>query len=275
MVIVKCKNPNCNNEFKVTQGQIDQGRGKYCSSKCYHSDRKIHYVTKPCAYCGEDYTVTIAKHNAGSKYCSKECSSKSQKTRVKCKCEWCGKEFETHLAKIKNGKGKFCSTTCYYKSKKGQLKPKIRVTVKCAYCGKTIERQPNEIKNRQKNYCSYECYHKDLPTRISGKNHPNWLNGISFEPYCPKFNNEFKERVRNFWNRKCGICGKPESENRRKLPVHHVNYEKMACCNNIPPLFMPLCDRCHSMTNFKRTYWESILTSYIMIYFDGESYLLK
>jgi len=28
-----------------------------------------------------------------------------------------------------------------------------------------------------------------------GKNNPAWKGGVSFEPYCIQFNNEFKERV--------------------------------------------------------------------------------
>lgn len=108
-----------------------------------------------------------------------------------------------------------------------------------------------------------------------GKNghlNPNWRGGTSFGKYCPKFNPKFKERVREFWGRKCGICGRIESTLSRKLSVHHVNYEKMSCCNDAPPLFIPLCNACHTKTNFKREYWEHSLTEFIMIYFDGDSY---
>jgi hypothetical protein len=104
---------------------------------------------------------------------------------------------------------------------------------------------------------------------------PRWEGGISFEPYCSKFNNEFKERVRDFWDHKCGICGKLESQNKRKLDVHHVNYEKMVCCDDTPPLFMALCIGCHTKTTNNKYYWESVLTEYIMIYFDGNSYFSK
>lgn len=99
-----------------------------------------------------------------------------------------------------------------------------------------------------------------------------WQGGISFEPYCPKFNNEFKERVRKFWGRRCGICGKSEKTNARKLSVHHVNYDKKVCCNDGVPLFIPLCGSCHSRTNSNRNHWEEILTNYIMIYFNGYSF---
>lgn len=35
-----------------------------------------------------------------------------------------------------------------------------------------------------------------------------WKGGISFEPYCPKFNNDLKERVRSYFGYECIICGK-------------------------------------------------------------------
>lgn len=104
------------------------------------------------------------------------------------------------------------------------------------------------------------------------KNH-NWQGVVSFEPYCLKFNQEFKERVRDFFDRKCFLCG--EIENGRKLSIHHVNYDKMTCCNDVKPLFVPLCDKCHSTTNFNRLYWEERLTKELMEKYNGECYLPK
>jgi len=115
---------------------------------------------------------------------------------------------------------------------------------------------------------------KKMSEARKGKKNPRWKGGKSFEPYCPKFTLEFKERVREFWGRKCGISGITEEENGKKLAIHHVNYEKMSCCNDTPPLFIALSNSSHSKTNSNRKYWEHILTEYIMIYFDGNSYLL-
>lgn len=109
---------------------------------------------------------------------------------------------------------------------------------------------------------------KELNSRQKGENHPQWKGGISFEPYCPKFNEEFKERVRGFFGRKCFICGKEET--REKHHVHHVNYDKMVCCNDTKPLFVPLCRSCHSKTsNGDREKWASYLTDQIMIRTGG------
>ena len=58
--------------------------------------------------------------------------------------------------------------------------------------------------------------------------------GVSFGKYCPKFNPELKENVRNFFGGRCVICGKTKEENNNeRLSVHHVFTEKMACCESI------------------------------------------
>ena len=83
-----------------------------------------------------------------------------------------------------------------------------------------------------------------------------WKGGISFEPYCAKFNEEFKERVREYWDRKCITCDKDEITNGRKLDVHHVGYNKETCCDDSKSLFIPLCRSCPMKTNFDEQFWE-------------------
>lgn len=107
------------------------------------------------------------------------------------------------------------------------------------------------------------------------ENHINWKGGISRGPYCELFNEEFKERVRFFWGRKCGVCFKTEKENGAKLSVHHVSYDKDSCCNKTKPLFIPFCRSCHTKTNHNRNYWEEYLSNYIMIWNNGRCYLEK
>lgn len=96
-----------------------------------------------------------------------------------------------------------------------------------------------------------------------------WRGGISFEPYCPKFNNAFKEGIRDKFDRKCFICGKLEieqmeqqkNEGKRpyKLSVHHVNYQKNCLCDDVVCKFVPLCISCHAKTNGDRSNWEQII----------------
>jgi hypothetical protein len=108
---------------------------------------------------------------------------------------------------------------------------------------------------------------------LEGDKNRFWKGGISFEPYCPKFNREFKERVRLFFGRICIECGSPE--NGKAHCVHHVNFNKMSCCDDTPPLFVPLCRFCHSKTNFNREEWENHFTHIITQYYGGRCYLTK
>lgn len=113
---------------------------------------------------------------------------------------------------------------------------------------------------------------KNISKSKSGKNNPNWNNGSSFTPYCPKFKDEFKERVREYFNRECFNCDKSEVDDGRKLSVHHIRYDKMTCCNDTKPLFVPLCKSCHSKTNNNREYWGTKLTSKLMECNGGKCY---
>jgi hypothetical protein len=104
-----------------------------------------------------------------------------------------------------------------------------------------------------------------------GEKHHNWKGGISFAPYCEKFDNPFKERVRIFFGRVCVECG--NSEIKEKLHVHHVNFDKMTCCNDAKPLYVALCRSCHMKTNFNREYWERHFTDIINNKYNGQCYI--
>lgn len=110
--------------------------------------------------------------------------------------------------------------------------------------------------------------------KISGERSGLWKGGVSFEPYCPKFNNEFKERVRAFFGYQCVECGTPQ--NGKKLHVHHVNFRKDSCCaEDVIPLFVSLCPSCHSKTNTNRVFWEWWFTEMIDYLYEGRCYLPK
>lgn len=178
-------------------------------------------------------------------------------------CGFCGTKFKTHVSRIKDGRGKFCSRKCYEVSKR----QKIEIT--CPICKKKFLTFPSKIKVGRGKYCSNKCQGK----AFKGENSHLWKGGTGFGKYCPKWTENLRERVRTLFGRKCQICGKPESENfGRKLSVHHVTYDKNACCNNKIAMFIPLCVSCHTKTNKNRKYWENVLFSYLNIYYDGKSY---
>lgn len=105
------------------------------------------------------------------------------------------------------------------------------------------------------------------------EHHPQWKGGVSFLPYCHMFNRPFKIRVRARYDYKCVECGKPQKDNGRLLDVHHVNYDKMVCCNDVKPLFVALCRSCNTKANFDREYWEAHYTAIIKEKYGGMCYL--
>jgi len=97
-------------------------------------------------------------------------------------------------------------------------------------------------------YCLGNVLSQEHRNKISeserGSKHWNWQNGKSFEPYCPKFNKELKERIRNRDGRICMICHKSEMDNGEKLCVHHIDGDKMQGCGKKWYL-VSLCRSCH------------------------------
>ena len=87
-------------------------------------------------------------------------------------------------------------------------------------------------------------YYKDHPER--GTKHgetlkklfldKQWYGSVTYkEPkkYCVLFNSDFKERCIAYWGNKSVLSSKTRAENgkkNRQLTVHHVYYQKKACC---------------------------------------------
>ncbi len=127
-----------------------------------------------------------------------------------------------------------------------------------------------KIVSSRKNGVGYIAWNKGVPhtletiSKISNtkklqysdpRNHPGWKGGISFEPYCEKFNEAKKEEIRNNYDRKCLVCAKTEIENGRKLSVHHIDYDKEQGCNGKKWFLVPLCITHNSKANFYRQSW--------------------
>ena len=187
---------------------------------------------------GKGYLIAGEKHPMFGKHHTKESNQKNRDAHL-------GKHFtEEHKQHISDNNG--------MKGKHHTEKAKLLISE-----ANSGEKNPN--------YGVHRC----------GKDAPGWLGGISYLPYCEKFDNNLKERVRDFFGRCCYVCGKNEIENGRKLDVHHVNYNKMVCCNDIKPLFVPLCKSCHSKTLKDREYWEEFFTVSLNYLTDGKCFLPK
>lgn len=93
---------------------------------------------------------------------------------------------------------------------------------------------------------------EETKRKMSGKNNPRWKGGISFLPYCDRFNDRLKEHIRERDGRICQRCSKNEEENDKRLTVHHIHYDKENCY----PDLIALCVSCNSTVNQNRDYWE-------------------
>ena len=109
---------------------------------------------------------------------------------------------------------------------------------------------------------------EEIRKKTTGENHWNWKGGISFEPYCNKFNNAIKEEIRERFNRTCVLCGEHEYEN-AKLCVHHADYNKGQGCGKKWSL-IPMHKKCHAKTNYNRWYWFNLLNNYWATSYMGE-----
>jgi len=225
-------------------------------------------ITKICEQCGGEYEVKPYRENS-SRFCSQECFGKWRSDNIQGEnspswaggkitkvCEYCDEEYQVKPSKSVQ---RFCSRECHGKWRseniRGENHPQWKPDVKkvCEQCGKEYE-IPTWWKGNSR-FCSYECMGK----QVSGKNHPQWKGGISFEPYCHKFNEAFKELIREKFGRVCFLCPTTEAENGQKLSVHHTNYNKDCLCDDSDCEFVPLCVRCHSKTNHNRDYWEQMI----------------
>jgi len=215
-----------------------------------NSKPKIELI---CKYCGIKFYVP--PYLKGRIFCTKEHKHKWQsenscgdnnpnsKPKIELICKYCNNTF--YVIKSREDKAKFCSKKCYSnwqeENTHGKLHPCYGIPL------------ADEHKNK------LSKSHVGINT---GEDHPNWRGGISFGKYCSLFNSEFKEIIRDLYNRRCFICGKIEIENKVKLSVHHVNYNKNCLCGS-PCEFVPLCQKCHGITNFNRKYWEDTIMCYL------------
>lgn len=128
---------------------------------------------------------------------------------------------------------------------------------KCIICGKILS-------SYDAKKCS-GCYRKAIIAskasfkkgQFAGSKHYNWKGGISREPYGFDFNKELKELIRKRDLYKCRKCGAPQEEFVKRLPIHHIDYDKK---NNNPKNLITLCQKCNPEVNYSRDYW----TDYFM-----------
>lgn len=248
----------------------------YCSMACYRSAQKAgKYIgtkgNKPerihsCSQCGNQVIGTPSKDRSGNRcekvFCSRGCYDQfrvnvaKQRTR---KCDHCGKDYIPGQL----GGNRYCSAECRGLGLKA--KP-----IHCVCCGALVsvvkfsKATGKFISSKQGKVCSRECltkWAKINPVRklkisiaFTGSKHPNWQGGKLVINHRSTWD-RLADSIRDRDNHKCRSCGKSESENRRRLDVHHI-VPRRECLSleiaNHPDNLISLCDECHM-----RIEWDS------------------
>jgi len=157
------------------------------------------------------------------------------------------------------------NTRCFGRCCSDETRDKMRLALTGKHASK-------ETREKQSQAHLGKCHSEEWCKKTRGEKNGRWRGGVSFEPYCQKFNRGFKERVREFFNYRCVVCGKTREEVGRALAVHHVNYDKMVCCNGVKPLFVVLCQSHNAYANNDRPYWEQYFTAIINEKYGGLCY---
>jgi len=243
------------------------------------SHRKIVRI---CDNCND---IKILEFRGYSDICRK-CSYSS---RIKIICNQCGATIYRIKSGIRNHN--FCNINCKAKWQSENLNKENHpgwkggdIKLICDWCGSIIYKKRTQIYNH--NFCNQDCKAKwqvrnlkgesnpfwdrhhteeskrDMSATKQGLPHNVWVCFMTEQKYCSLFNTKFKEQIRNFYNRRCFLCGKTEKENGKRLSVHHVNYDKNCLCG-LRCEFVPLCSSCHSKTNTNRKYWEDLIMCYL------------
>jgi hypothetical protein len=236
----------------------------------------------------EDRVGTIINGNA--KVLRLIGKDKHHNWKVEAECQHCGNIFIVNLRHLMTGETKSCGCIgpgrpIGAKGEKsiesigkiyGEVKVinllgvnkkvgSMMVTGECQHCeDKTLFIvQLNHLKEGSTKSCG--CLNRERLSTLSaercGPNSPAWMGGLSFAPYCEKFNNKLKERIRDEYGRRCFLCNMDEEENGQRLSIHHTDYDKEQGCSGKGLALVPLCQSCHAKTNSNREYWTNLFNT--------------
>jgi len=99
----------------------------------------------------------------------------------------------------------------------------------------------------------HECHNEWKKIYFSGEGNPNWRGGLSYEPYCNNWTQEYKKYIKQRDGYKClnPCCN---SLNNKNLVVHHIDYRKKNCDQyNL----ITICNTCNTQANFNRNWYKA------------------
>ena len=192
----------------------------------------------------------------------RECSQETRnKIRVAHLNYWTDEKREEFSKKMKG----ICTRPLGYKHTE-ETKSKIGLAnkgnvsyLKGNHLPLTIRQKISKTK-RERGYS--QEYRNAISKRMSGSNSPQWRGGCGYAPYPLEFSHVLKIQISNRDGNKCRLCKKSKRQNKRALPIHHIDYKK----DNLM-LFnlITLCDSCNSKVNAHRDYWEEYFRNLMVI----------
>lgn len=220
-----------------------------------------------CKQCNEEIKV-YPSIGIRRQFCSKECKYAWQSKhvrginhptfkRIKVMCIRCNEEFEV---KAYEKDRKYCSRECAEKDMIGTKNPfygkKHTKETRNKMSGRSVsEENKRKLSDLKKGEKLSEEHKQKISAGLQGIPYDEWEEFVKDNLYCPKFNEACRESNREKYNRRCFICGLPESENitttgkLRKLSVHHVDMDKQQGCEGNRWKLIPTCLHHHNLHN--------------------------
>jgi hypothetical protein len=179
------------------------------------------------------------------------------------KCKDCNKEISNH------------SCRCASCAKKGKLNPNYKNGLKsilrfCIDCGKQISTTRTTCLPIRCRSCDNKTRHHSEKTKekmsktkigmYDNQDNPNWQGGIGKLPYAYEWTESLREEIRDRDNHECQVCNLQEKSLKglhKKLPIHHIDYDKM---NSKEENLITLCNSCNIKANYNRDYWFAYFT---------------
>ena len=115
---VPCVCLTCGASFAAKPAEIRKGKGKYCSSACFHQREQLpdpaRLASRVCCTCQATFTIYATnKNHRKRKYCSRKCSHQPKTPSVACVCLACKKPFTVSAANNRRGKNQYCCLQCW------------------------------------------------------------------------------------------------------------------------------------------------------------------
>jgi len=247
---IDCKCIECGKEFKLKPYAVKRGRGKFCEKICQYKWMSRNSKGKNNPNYGnswsEDKKLQFAESRKGERnpFYKGEISDE-YRHEIELMEEGKRIEKEKTRKRLRELKMLYKPTDEALRLiSEANIGRKLSIE-HCKKIGDFRRGKPLSKETREK-----------LSVCHRGEKSHTWKGGISFLPYCPKFDRHRKRAVRDFFG-VCICCG--EKDYKWALSVHHIDHNKDQGCNGIPFNLVPLCASCHG----KEMYREEEYKSYI------------